>query len=140
VVYRPLISDTMYTDPLPKPLLPSEFYILLALARGDSYPGEISSAVYSDSKGSVIIDASNLRRHMSKLEREAYIEPTGQFPTPRSSVPRTHYAITHHGILRLKEEFIRLTHAVGIGEHAKLTPDPEHPELPIDIQRLMLDT
>ncbi len=120
---------------LPKPLVPAEFYLLLALSTEEGYMYAIKARIRNLSLGSVSMGDSNLIRLMRKLEDEAFIDPVGPKPAGKSGAPRMHYSITNHGILRLKEELTRLDHAVKVGRNSGLMDDPT----PIDIQRLLLD-
>ncbi|HVQ45008.1 MAG TPA: helix-turn-helix transcriptional regulator [Candidatus Saccharimonadia bacterium] len=120
---------------LPAPLQPAEFYLLLALNRTEAHGYAIRAMIANLSLGSVRIPDSNIYRLIHKLADEAYIEPTGDKPTAKTGTPRTHYTITTHGTLRLKEELIRLDHALKVAQNASLMQD----DTPIDIQRLILD-
>ena len=127
----------MYPHPdLPKPLRPTEFYLLLALSRGPLHGYALKAVVQNDSLGSVYIPDSKIYLLLTSLIGQAFIDDIGKRPTGKSGVPRTHYAITHHGTLRLKEELTRLDHAIKIGKSAGLMED----STPIDIQRLLLNS
>ena len=121
---------------LPKPLRPAEFYLLLALSHTEAHGYALKAMIRNTSLGSVVVPDNKIYNLISKLADEALIDPVGKQPTNKSNTPRMHYAITQHGILRLKEELIRLGHAVKIGNNAGLRGDT----VPTDIQRLLLNS
>ena len=121
---------------LPKPLRPAEFYLLLALSRTDAHGYALKAIIRNASLGSVVVPDNKIYGLISKLADEALIDQVGKQPTNKSKTPRMHYAITQHGILRLKEELMRLDHAAKIGKNAGLMDD----SVPTDIQRLLLNS
>jgi len=121
---------------LPKPLRPAEFYLLLALSHSEAHGYALKSMIRNSSLGSVIVPDNKIYLLPTSLIGQAFIDDIGKQPTGKSGVPRTHYAITQHGTLRLKEELTRLDHAVKIGKSAGLMAD----STPIDIQRLLLNS
>jgi len=126
----------MYPDSnLPKPLHATEFYILLALAGGESHAYPLKGRISNQSLGSVNLNDAQLYRFLDKLCGEAFIEPTGPQPAGKSGKPRLHYGITPHGSLRLEAEIQRFTHAVAIAQNIGFTKS----EVPREIQRLLLD-
>jgi len=117
----------------PKPLSPITFYILLALSRQELHAYALKGAISNDSLGSIQAKPGVLYPLLTKLFEEGLIEQTGLKPAGKSGQERTHYGITHEGLLQLKDELKRLQHAVKIGEAAGLMAD----ETPTDIQRLL---
>ncbi|GAC1600652.1 MAG: hypothetical protein NVS3B29_01400 [Candidatus Saccharimonadales bacterium] len=99
---------------LPKPLHQAEFYILLALSRGESMRYPLKTAVWQDSKGAVSLADSPVYRAMRKLHE------IGDIDLIRTEDGRA-------GNLRM--EFY------DIARHAGIMDD----ETPTDIQRLRLD-
>jgi DNA-binding PadR family transcriptional regulator len=136
VEWQPMHSpEYQFPDSLPAPLRHDEFYALLALSRGDEYGYALTAVIFNDSRGSVVIRDDKIYPLIRKLEREVFIELSGEYPTPKSDKPRSHYAITSHGTLRLKEELQRMDHAVKIAQHTGLLNADEPP---LDIQKLLL--
>lgn len=126
---------TMYPDVyLPKPMFVREYYILLSLSRGQSHTYAIKASVANDSLGSLIIAPSVLYPLIQKLHDYGMVDLISTSPAGVSGKPRKIYAISEEGLIRLKEECLRLRHAVKIAEHARLFQD----ETPLDIQRLLL--
>lgn len=119
----------------PKPLGIQTFYALLALSRSELHPYGLKNAIYKDSLGSIDIDAGRIYRLVEELHAQGLIDLTAARPTNSGPRLRKHYAISEEGTIRLKEEIVRLTHALKIAKNAGLTETG----VPLDIQRLLLE-
>jgi DNA-binding PadR family transcriptional regulator len=122
----------MNQSPFPSPLTAQAFYVLLCLVRGDRHPYRIGAVAYNDSLGSVKMPNGTLYPLLERLSSESLIEIGSMGPTNGTGKVVIHYTITHHGVLRLKEELARMEHAVEIGRAA----GPFEDTRPLDIQRL----
>lgn len=118
----------------PKPLPAQSFYILLALSRSELHPYALKNAVFNDSLGSINIDPGRIYRLIEVLHSQNLIDLIGEYPASKGSTPRKHYRISQMGTIRLKEEILRLSHALNIAENAGLTETG----IPLDIQKLLL--
>ena len=72
---------------------------------------------------------------LARMCEESYVSILGKIPTGKLGTPRMHYEITEYGIVRLKEELIRLRHVVKTAENIGLLDD----DTPLDIQKLILE-
>lgn len=120
---------------LPNPLSAQTFYVLLVLARSELHPYAIKGAVRNDSLGAVTIDTGRIYRLVEDLHSLGFIDLTGTYATNKGSALRKHYRISEKGTIRLKEEIIRLAHALKIAENAGLTET----DIPLDIQKMLLE-
>lgn len=118
----------------PPPLRPVEFYILLALARGDAHGYALRAIVRNDSLGSVVVDLAKLYRLIQKLHDEGLIDMLGERPAGPSGKPRMHYGLAKYGAIRLQEEAQRMQHAAKIARAAGYLDN----DTPTDIQRMLL--
>ncbi len=121
---------------LPKPLSTKIFYILLALSRSTLHPYAIKAAMRNDSLGAVNIDAGSIYRLIQELHDSGWIDLISVSPAGTKPAGHKHYAISELGTIRLKEEIVRLTHALKIAENAGLTETG----IPLDIQKLLLSS
>ena len=118
-----------------RPLTPGELYLLLALSSGAGHAYNLRNRIWSLSQGAVEVSSGAFTGLRVRLQEIGYIELLEIRPAGKSGTPRRHYGISEHGLIRLKEELVRLRHAVKIAENAGLFDD----ETPLDIQKLILD-
>lgn len=110
-----------------------QFYILLSLSREKLHSYAIIGSIWNQSQNTLRVPGGTLYPLLKKMAEESLIEPAGTAPAGKHQKERLHYRITPEGKLRLKEELLRMRHAVRIGEAAGFFND----ELPPDIQRLL---
>ncbi len=113
-----------------------EFYILLALSKRELHRYALKSVIWKDSLGSLNVRTEKIYLAAEKLENEALIELVDKRPVGKQNKPRLIYGLTPHGHLRLREEFIRLNHAVEIMKNAGFG---EPQSVDFDLQRVLLD-
>ena len=102
---------------LPPALSHGTFYILIALSRGELHGYDLGAVAQNDSLGSIQMKDGRLYQHVKKLVNEGLAEEAGTYPAGKLGKERLHYRITPTGTIRLKEELMRMEHAVKIGEH-----------------------
>jgi DNA-binding PadR family transcriptional regulator len=103
----------MSREMTPEPLKPAVFYILLALAEGDSHGYAIMQAVRDQSGGRVPLQTGSFYRHLSRLIDSGFV---AEAPAPTAVAdPRrgTHYRLTPRGRLALDREREHLTALVS---------------------------
>ena len=118
-----------------KPLSPGEFYLLFALSMKEGYAYSLRGRIANLSQGSVDMTSGTLLPLLKRMHDLGFIDLTGMKAAGKSGIPRRHYGLSDYGVIRVKEELVRLRHAVRTADNAGLFDD----EMPLEIQKLMLD-
>jgi DNA-binding PadR family transcriptional regulator len=117
------------------PLSHGEFYLLQVLSLGEGHAYSLRGRVASLSLRAINPSSGTFSPLLTRLHDQGYIDILGNKPAGKSGAQRRHYGISELGVLRLKEELVRLRHAVKTAENAGLFAD----EIPLDIQKLLLE-
>jgi DNA-binding PadR family transcriptional regulator len=113
----------MYTETLP--LSPTDFHVLLVLAREDLYGYAILKAVEAESQGAVRPEIGSLYRVLARLMAGGLVE---EVDTPKDAVvhrgrPRRYYRLTPVGKAALEADTKRLAGAIELAKTRHLLPD-----------------
>jgi PadR family transcriptional regulator, regulatory protein PadR len=99
--------DRSSTDSVP-PLKPAVFYILLALAAGDSYGYAVMQTVREASQGRVPLRTGSFYRHLARLIDEGLVAESSPRRTGDDPRRGAYYRLTVSGQRALNEERQRL--------------------------------
>lgn len=102
------------------PLNPRAFYILLALAAGESHGYAVAKEVESATEGVVRLTAGTLYPLIRQMLADGWIAECG---TSRDQDPRRRsYRLTPWGVRIAQAEAARLAHALRMASQNKLLP------------------
>lgn len=118
-----------YFSPVPAPLSAQEFYVLLTLNADESHGYDLVGRIYNVSLGSVKLAGGTLYPLLKRLCAMGWIEQLESKPAGKSGKLRVHYGISELGVIRLKEELIRLEHALKVADFYHLLVNDEPLEL-----------
>ncbi len=111
------------TSPLPSPLTPASFYILLALAMHEQHGYGIMKQTELDSSGALRLGPGTLYGTIKRLLEQAWIEEADERPDPAlDDQRRRYYRITAAGRQALNLELERLDRAVTLARKHHLLP------------------
>jgi DNA-binding PadR family transcriptional regulator len=112
----------MYTEALP--LSPTDFHVLLVLAREDLYGYAILKAVAKESQGAVRPEIGSLYRVLGRMMSAGLIEEVRapQDSDARRGRPRRYYRLTPIGRSALEADARRLSGALELARKRRLLP------------------
>ena len=108
--------------PLPLPLSPAVFHILLALADADHHGYAIMQDVETRTGGMVRIGPGMLYGSIKWLVADGYLEPSPRKARTGDDDRRRYYRLTTAGRALLKAEAARLEAAVGLARERRVLP------------------
>lgn len=98
----------------PRPLIPEDFYVLLALEGGERHGYSIIKEVERATDGRVRMAASPFYRRLKRLEAWGWVEESEERPAPElDDERRRYYALSRLGRSVLREEARRLVELAG---------------------------
>ena len=107
------------------PMRPVEFYILLALARGEQHGYAIMQRTEESSGGDVKLDAGTLYRAIKRLRDAGLLDEADRKPaTDAHDQRRRYYRLTAAGQRAATNEARRLAHLVREAGAVHLLDDP----------------
>lgn len=109
---------------IPQPMRPVEFYILLALARGDLHGYGIIQSTERQSGGRVLLDPGTLYRAIRRLHEAGLLEETEQRDAADVDGRRRYYTLTEAGRAAAAEEARRLAGLVRDAADVDLLDEP----------------
>lgn len=114
------------TASMAPPLRPVEFYVLLALAQGETHGYGIIQATERQSDGRVRLDPGTLYRALARMQDEGLIaESARRAAEDLDDRRRRYYSLTETGRAAAAEEARRLAGLVRAATETDLLDDPE---------------
>ncbi|HSX01849.1 MAG TPA: PadR family transcriptional regulator [Candidatus Saccharimonadia bacterium] len=101
------------------PLTPPVFYILLALAQGETHGYAIGDRALRDSGGRVVISSGTLYDALKRLTAQGFTEKV-----VNATGALRNYALTSRGEAILREEVLRYREAVAVANEFLLPTSP----------------
>lgn len=121
-------------SPSQTPALPTpHFYILLALSGNNLHGYALGAVASNHALRGIDLQDGVLYPLLKKMVAAGLIEKIGQQPAGPSGQPRLHYGITKEGRYRVKNDLLRIRHALKIGENLGYFSD----EMPSEIRRII---
>lgn len=121
-----------FTPPLPH----LAFYILLVLARGDRHGYGIIAGIADICRVTMVPRTGIIYPLLKRMTAAGLIADAGMQYPDASNRPLKHYSITQRGLITLKADLRRMSHAVSTGKAAGLLAETE---IPPDIQMLFVE-